>query len=78
MITEVAFGHCDNRVAHPEFEPSSYHGMVGGLHTAALMFHFPWIIKILNALPMFLTARISEGYALYIKEHKVSYIRNCV
>jgi hypothetical protein len=52
--------------------------MIGGLHAAGLMFHFPWIIKVLKALPIFLTARISEGYALYIKEHKVSYIGNCV
>lgn len=70
IATEFSFGTSNERIRHPNFDPSFHDHCVAGLDLNHLMLQFPIIMKVLQALPDSIAYRVDKAYATFLDEKK--------
>ena len=71
VISAYSYGQSYNTLDTPDFSPEIYRGFEATGKLSQVLWHFPWVIDILDALPYWLVKSIDPDVAGVVDRRKV-------
>lgn len=82
IITQYSYGESSNHVTDENFKLEWKEALIGGVANGVLLRHFPWLLPILNAVPLSLLRKIDRNAAslmewrLFVEEKVTEMLEN--